>query len=135
MNFLEENKIPLGGWISDFVDFLNLHAAWFFNFISTVLGFLIDGFIDLLQAVPALALIALLGVFAFWLHRSLWLVVGVVLSLLLIVNMGYWEETTETLALVLFATAPCMVVGVPLGIAAASSERRRVGKGGVSTGR
>src|SRR3546814_19580768 len=78
MNFLEENKIPLGGWISDFVDFLNLHSAWFFNFISTVLGFLIDGFIDLLQAVPALALIALLGVFAFWLHRSLWLAVGVV---------------------------------------------------------
>src|SRR3546814_19799277 len=33
--------------------------------------------------------------------------------------MGYWEETTETLALVLFATATCMVVGVPIGIAAA----------------
>jgi glycine betaine/proline transport system permease protein len=39
--------------------------------------------------------------------------------MLLIINLGYWEETIETLALVVFATAVCMVVGVPLGIAAA----------------
>src|SRR3546814_6972068 len=76
MDFLEQHKIPLGGWISDFVDFLNTHAAWFFNFISSVLGFLIEGLIDVLQAVPALLLIALLAGFAFWLHRSIWLVVG-----------------------------------------------------------
>jgi glycine betaine/proline transport system permease protein len=119
MDFLERNKIPLGSWISDFVNFLNDHAAWFFNFISEVLGFSIDGLIDVLQAIPALVLIALLAGFAYWLHRSIWLVVGIVLSLLLIVNMGYWKETTETLALVLFATATCMVVGVPVGIAAA----------------
>ncbi|GAB4370129.1 MAG: choline ABC transporter permease subunit [Kiloniellaceae bacterium] len=119
MNFLEEYKIPLGQWISAFVDFLNEHAAWFFNFISDVLGFLIEGLIDVLQAVPALVLIALLAAFAYWLHRSLWLVVGLVLSLLLIVNIGYWEETIETLALVVFATAICMAVGVPVGIAAA----------------
>ena len=119
MNFLEEYKIPLGQWISAFVDFLNEHAAWFFNFVSDVLGFLIEGLIDVLQAVPALVLIALLAAFAYWLHRSLWLVAGLVLSLLLIVNIGYWEETIETLALVVFATAICMAVGVPVGIAAA----------------
>src|SRR3546814_4349767 len=81
MDLLEQHQIPLGGWISDFVDFLNTHAAWFFNFISSVLGFLIEGLIDVLQAVPALLLIALLAGFAFWLHRSIWLVVGIVLSL------------------------------------------------------
>jgi glycine betaine/proline transport system permease protein len=84
-----------------------------------VLGFLIEGLIDLLQAVPALALIAALAAFAYWLHRSVWLVAGIVFSLLLIVNIGYWEETIETLALVIFATAICMAVGVPTGIAAA----------------
>lgn len=119
MEFIESYKIPLGDWISTFVDFLNEHAAWFFNFISDVLGFLIEGLIDVLQAVPALLLIALLAAFAYWLHRSLWLVAGLVLSLLLIVNMGYWEDTIETLALVIFATAICMAVGVPVGIAAA----------------
>ncbi len=119
MDFLEKYKIPLGDWISTFVDFLNDHAAWFFNFISDVLGFLIEGLIDVLQAVPGLILIALLAAFAYWLHRSIWLVIGIVLSLLLIVNIGYWEETIETLALVIFATGTCMIIGVPIGIAAA----------------
>ena len=119
MEFIENYKIPLGDWISDFVDFLNDHAAWFFNFISDVLGFLIEGLIDVLQFLPALLLIALLAGFAYWLHRSLWLVAGIVLSLLLIVNIGYWEETIETLALVIFATATCMIFGIPVGIAAA----------------
>ena len=40
-------------------------------------------------------------------------------SLLLIVNLGYWEETTETLSLVLASAVVCMALGVPLGIAAA----------------
>ena len=61
MEMLEEYKIPLGKWISSFVDFLNEHAAWFFNFISDVLGFLIEGLIDVMQAIPALALIAIVA--------------------------------------------------------------------------
>ena len=40
-------------------------------------------------------------------------------SLLLIMNQGYWAETVETLALVIFATGLCMLIGVPIGIAAA----------------
>jgi glycine betaine/proline transport system permease protein len=43
----------------------------------------------------------------------------VVFSLLLIMNLGYWNETIETLALVVFATGFCMLIGTPIGIAAA----------------
>ena len=119
MDWLTENKIPLGGWIKTFVDFLNDHMAWLFDFISTVLGFLIEGLIDIMQWVPPLLLVALLAAGAFWLHRSWKLIALIVFSLLLIINLGYWEETIETLALVVFATATCMLVGVPVGIAAA----------------
>lgn len=119
MDWLTENKIPLGGWIKTFVDFLNEHMAWLFDFISTVLGFLIEGLIDIMQWVPPLLLVALLAAGAFWLHRSWKLIALIVFSLLLIINLGYWEETIETLALVVFATATCMLVGVPVGIAAA----------------
>lgn len=41
------------------------------------------------------------------------------LSFLLILNLGYWQETMETLAQVLFATLVCVLIGVPLGIVAA----------------
>jgi len=119
MDWLTEYKIPLGKWMSKFVDALNTHAAWAFNAISDSLGFMIDGLIDLMQWCPPLVLVALFAAFAYWLHRSVGLVALIVASLLLIINLGYWSETIETLALVIFATALCMLIGVPVGIAAA----------------
>ena len=112
-------KIPLGTWISGFVDLLNDHAAFLFNATSDGLGFLIDGLIDLMQAAPPLLLVALLAGLAWGLHRSVGLAALVVGALLLIMNLGYWAETMETLALVIFATGFCMLIGVPVGIAAA----------------
>ena len=117
--WITANKIPLGKWIEGMFDLLKEHAAFAFNAFSDGLGFLIDGLIDLMQATPALALVALLAALAYWLHRSVGLAALIVFSLLLILNLGYWEETIETLALVIFATGLCMLIGVPVGIAAA----------------
>ncbi len=112
-------RIPLGAWMRNFVDFINAYAAGFFNLISDVFGFLIDGLIDILLWVPPLALIAAIAALAWFMQRSWVLVTGTLLSLLLVLNLGYWEATVETLALVMWATFLCMAVGVPLGIAAA----------------
>jgi glycine betaine/proline transport system permease protein len=119
MEWLEDNKIPIGDWIKLLVDGLNTHAAWFFDFVSLVVGGVIDGLTDLLKAIPALLLVALLAGGTYALHRSWKLALLVLLSLLLIVNQGYWNETLETLALVVFATLVCIAIGVPLGIASA----------------
>ena len=43
----------------------------------------------------------------------------VVLPLILVINLGYWEETIQTLSLILFSTLTCIMIGVPMGIAAA----------------
>lgn len=119
MDWLTENKLPLGKWITALVDLLNEHAAGFFNALSSGLGYLLNGLIGALTWLPPLALIGAVGVLAYALHRSLRLVTFVVLSLLLIVNLGYWKETCETLALVVSATTLSMLVGIPVGIAAA----------------
>ena len=119
MEWLTDNKLPLGHWIKVFVDFLNDHAAWVFNLISDVLGFLIEGLIDILQALPALVVVALIVALAYGLHRSWKMALGMAAAMLLIINLGYWDQTIETLSLVVFSTAVCMVVGVPVGIAAA----------------
>ena len=116
---IEGHKIPLGAWIAGFFDFLTENFAWFFDAFADGLNFLIEGLTGVLLFSPPLLLIAMIAALAFWLHRSLWLVVAVVVFLVLIINQGYWEETIETLALVLFATLVCMAVGVPVGIAAA----------------
>lgn len=123
MDWLTDTKIPIGKMIARFVDFLNDHAAGFFDAISDSLGWLIDGSTDLLLAVPDLLLIAVFALLAWVLHRRWGLTLFTVLSLLLIINLGLWDETIQTLVLVLYATVICMLLGVPLGIYAAHHPR------------
>ena len=118
-DWITEHKIPLGAWLKAVVDFLNRHAQGFFDFIILVLGSIIDGLLAVLEWFPPLVLVALLVVGAYFLHRSIVLAAGVLLGLLLVMNLGYWEATLETLALVLCATLVSVAIGVPIGIAAA----------------
>ena len=117
--WLTDHKLPLGENIAAFVERLTSGAPWLFNAISEVLGGVILGFTHLLLWVHPMVLIVAVALLAYTLQRSIKLTVFVVLSLLLIVNMGYWSETMETLSLVMFATLACVVIGVPLGIASA----------------
>ena len=68
-------------------------------------------------------MIALIAAAAYWLHRSWKISLFIVVSMLLIINLGYWEDTMETLSLVLWATVLCVAIGVPVGIAAAHRPR------------
>ncbi|MFO1072168.1 MAG: choline ABC transporter permease subunit [Geminicoccaceae bacterium] len=113
------HKIPLGVWLRDLVDLLNQHAQGFFDLVSLVLGTLIQGLTVTLLFFSPFILIPILAALAWLLHRSIGLVVFLVLSLLLIVNLGYWEATIQTLSLVIWATIVCVLIGVPLGILAA----------------
>jgi len=119
MNWLTEYKIPIGEWAEQFIDFVDANFAWFFDLISDSLRTVMDGLTDFLLWVNPLVFILIVAGFAFWLHRSRVLFAGIVLSLLLVFNLGYWDETIQTLALILFATSICMLVGVPVGVAAA----------------
>jgi glycine betaine/proline transport system permease protein len=119
VDWLTDHKIPLGAWLKSFVDFLNVYAQGFFDFITDWLGLIIDSMVDALLWFPPLILVALLGLGAYILHRSILLAVSVLLGLLLIINLGYWQATVETLTLVLCATLVSIVIGVPIGIAAA----------------
>jgi len=119
IDWLTGNKIPLGQWLRSGVDWLNLHAAGLFQALSDGLGWLIDGTTAGLLWLHPLAVVALVAGAGWLLHRSMRLVALVVGAFLLIINLGYWPETMETLCLVLYATALCMAIGVPLGIAAA----------------
>lgn len=119
MEWLEDNKLPIGKVIAQFVEFLNDYFFWFFDGLTEGLTFLVEGTANMMLAVPPLLLIAGIAGIAFYIHRSWKLIALIVPSLLLIINQGYWEATMFTLSLVLWATLVCMALGVPLGIAAA----------------
>ena len=116
-------KIPLGQVIAEFIDWLTLSGADYFDAFADGLEFLIYSVTDALTWFNPLALIALFGLLALLIQRKLRLTIFVLLSCLLILNLGYWQETMETLAQVLFATVTCVVIGVPLGIYAAHKPR------------
>jgi glycine betaine/proline transport system permease protein len=118
-DWLVDHKIPLGSWVKSFVDLLNEHAQAVFDFVSLVIGAWIDGLTTILVAVPPLLLIAIFAGLAYLLHRSIGLAIFALLALLLVVNLGYWEATLETLSLVICSTMICVIIGLPLGIAAA----------------
>jgi len=117
--WITAHKLPLGTWIEAFVSSLTDQGADVFDAISTVLGASIDSVTELLQSIPALAFILVFAAAVYWLHRSLILSIGSALALLLIANLGYWAATMETLSLVVSATLVSVVIGVPIGIAAA----------------
>ncbi|UVD55622.1 choline ABC transporter permease subunit [Rhizobium sp. Pop5] len=119
MNWITDFKIPIGSWAKSFVDWLTSNGEWFFNQLAFLLSHVIDGLLFVLQKPHPLIVIAVVAALAFWLRRSIAITLFTFLGLLLIMNQGYWKETTETLALVLASTFVSMVIGIPLGIAAA----------------
>jgi len=119
VNWLTDYRIPIGPWAKIFVDWLTTSGGWFFDQLAFILSNSIKAMLFLLQSPHPLIVVAVITAFAFWLRRSIGVTVLTGLGLLFIINQGYWKETTETLALVLASTGVSMVVGVPLGIAAA----------------
>ncbi|MCP5152266.1 MAG: choline ABC transporter permease subunit [Ectothiorhodospiraceae bacterium] len=119
MDWLTENKLPIGRWAKAAVDWLTDHGAPFFDALSAALEAMIEAILWVLQSPHPLVVVGLAGGLGYLVRRSWPFAVFVTAGLALIINQGYWEETTETLALVLASSLVCMGVGVPVGIAAA----------------
>ena len=123
MDWLTENKIPVGKWAAAVFDWLQINAGWFFDALSDTMESLINAILWVLQTPHPLIVVAVFAAIAYGLQRSWKIALFVVLGFLFILNQGYWEETTESLTLVLSACMVCMGVGVPIGIAAAHRPR------------
>ncbi len=119
MSFVTDNKLPLGDWLETGVEWLTDNAAGFFDSISIFLETIILFFVDVFKWMPPALPIVITAALAWYLHRSMSLVVFIVLALLLILNLGYWQEMLETFVLVFAATTLSVLVGVPIGIVAA----------------
>lgn len=123
MTWLTDYKIPVGDAAAAVFDWLQAHGSWFFDGLADAMERLIEAILWVLQAPPPLAVVAVFVALTWTLQRSIATCVLVALGFLFILNQGYWEETTESLTLVLSACVVCMAVGVPVGIAAAHRPR------------
>lgn len=123
LDWLTENKIPVGDVAEAGFEWLEDRGRVLFDLMADGMEALIDAILWLLQTPHPFFVIAAFAGLAWLLQRNWKTSLLVVLGFLFILNQDYWEETTESLTLVLSACVVCMGVGVPIGIAAAHRPR------------
>ncbi|WP_207459166.1 proline/glycine betaine ABC transporter permease [Azospirillum sp. SYSU D00513] len=117
-----EYRIPLGQWAEAIVDFLLDHAQGGFDAVDLVVGTFADGVTDGLAALPSPVLGGLFVLLGLW--RLGWrFALFTAAALLLIGNLGLWDATVDTLALVLTSTVLTLLAGIPLGVWAGRNDR------------
>ncbi|MGV8894403.1 MAG: glycine betaine/L-proline ABC transporter permease ProW [Burkholderiaceae bacterium] len=119
---LWDGSIPIESWINQGLDWVVLHFRPFFQTVRAPIDSTLSWVEALLRSVPSLAMVALFGLLA-WQFAGRGVALGTVISLLVVVMLGIWPEAMITLSLVLTSLAFCLVVGLPLGILLASSDR------------
>ncbi|PUA39384.1 glycine/betaine ABC transporter [Paenibacillus elgii] len=114
-------KLPIAEWVEGFVDWLGSTFEWLFGFISSLIEGTVNLFSLLFHFPPALVLIVLV---AFLAYRAAGLMLGIftLLGMLLIDNLGFWDHTMDTLALVMTSAFLSVIVGLPLGIWSARNK-------------
>ena len=123
LELITDEKIPVGLAARTVFDWLQVNATGFFDSLSYIFAGLIDAVLWCLQTPHPFIIILCLAGLTWLLQRRMAPVVFVILGFLFILNQGYWEETTESLTLVLSSCLICMAIGVPIGIAAAHRPR------------
>ncbi|MCB1336957.1 MAG: choline ABC transporter permease subunit [Maritimibacter sp.] len=145
MTWLTDTKIPVGKTAKSVFDWLQDVGGPVFDWIAWVMETLINGILAVLQMPPhypstlddgtrtwvplypedlhPFVVIAFFLALTWVLQRNWKTALLVLVGFLFILNQDYWEETTESLTLVLSAAVVCMGLGVPIGIAAAHRPR------------
>ena len=117
-----KNLLPLGALVNDAVKLLLEQGGGLFD----VIGALVEGFANQIEAgllaIPSW--LVMIAVTALGVWRLNWRFGLFALASLLVIRIiGFWDQTAVTLALVFSATLISIVVGVPLGILSARSDR------------
>ncbi|MGO2004280.1 ABC transporter permease [Arthrobacter rhombi] len=114
-------RIPVGTWAETGLDWITANFEPFFDVLKTAFQNFYDALAWVLTAPPFWAVILVLALLA-WLVKSWKLGLGTVIGLVAIYGMNQWENSMETLALVLVASLIAVVISIPLGVLTAKSK-------------
>jgi glycine betaine/proline transport system permease protein len=116
LDWLTDNKIPIGYWAKAFFDWLRDNFSGAFDVMADGAEALINGLLWVLQTPHPLFVIAAFVGLTWILQRNWKTCLLVFVGFLFILNQGYWEATTQSLTLVMSSCIVCMAIGVPIGI-------------------
>lgn len=114
-------KIPLDVWVEWFVKWLDKYFGILFDITSDVIGGTVDFFSFLLHLPPSIVIILIFSILAYFTGR--WpIAIFTFVGLIFIDNLGYWDQTMSTLALVLTSALISIIFGIPIGILCAKKN-------------
>ncbi|MDR0212986.1 MAG: glycine betaine/L-proline ABC transporter permease ProW [Comamonas sp.] len=114
--------LPVQDSINNGLTWVVDHFRPFFQAVRTPIDATLNGVTDVLQTLPMPVLVLLIALLA-WQFAGRKLAIGSAVSLLIVALLGIWSEAMVTLALVLTSLFFCIVIGLPVGILLASSDR------------
>tara|TARA_Y100000033_G_scaffold4664_1_gene3888 strand:+ start:1010 stop:1879 length:870 start_codon:yes stop_codon:yes gene_type:complete len=106
---------------SAFREFASNWGEWFTELLSPILWLLIH-FEELLIATPWYIFLSIISLLLWKATQNWKLILGFLISFILIGLVGMWEDTMQTLAIVLVSTLVCIVIGIPVGILMAKNN-------------
>lgn len=117
-------QLPLAHWIDGFVDWL-VSFTGFFNGLTNFIGGINNAFQWVFDLIPIWLFIVLVLALTYYVNRDdqRWSLLGFeFFGLLLIWNLDFWRDMTQTLTLVLTSSLIALVIGIPLGILMSKSR-------------
>jgi len=122
--FPEFIYLPLDRWTSALVDWLTVNGEAFFDVVGDVLLSPMLGLEQLLLWTPWWVIILAAAGLA-WKQKGWRLALGVTAGMFFIGTLGLWDMAMKTLAIVIAAALLALLIGVPIGIGMARSEKMR----------
>lgn len=118
----QHTLIPLDSWVAHAIDWIVLHFRPLFQGIRVPIDFILSGFEQFLTSMPSPVAIVLFALIA-WQLAGRVMGIATFVSMVAIGAIGAWSEAMVTLSLVLTSLLFCLIIGLPLGIWLARSDK------------
>jgi|SRR5690554_1921612 glycine betaine/proline transport system permease protein len=128
--------LEIGKHVEKGIDWLAQNAEPFFDAITVVIEFLVGAFQDLLLMPHPFLMIAIISLLAYMVSagrknfftargwkKGRFLGLFTLIGFILLYLMNFWNETMQTLALVVTSAILALLIGIPVGIQTARSVR------------
>ncbi|MDA3882497.1 MAG: proline/glycine betaine ABC transporter permease [Bacteroidales bacterium] len=128
--------LEIGKHVEKGIDWLAQNAEPFFDAITVVIEFLVGAFQDLLLMPHPFLMIAIISILAYMVsagRKNFFTALGwkkgrflglfTLIGLTLLYLMNFWNETMQTIALVVSSAILALLIGIPVGIQTARSLR------------
>lgn len=117
-------QLPVAAWVETITEWMTNTFSGVFSFFQSTGQSLMDGITSLLVAIPPVLFIIILTAIAFFIsNKKIGLSLFTLIGLFFIYNQNLWTDLMSTVTLVLLSSVVSIVIGVPLGILMAKSNK------------